>query len=229
MIGKALLSIVFIMVATTVGVGQFAIDVGYSGSTIINNPLRPIIKAYNSYLPEKARKMRRMYYLNSIHAGIGMVDQPVNFNLEYDGTFSSNIAKRLQHVGGTEYNYILNYSVNAFGPSFNFALGERLNLGAAGLYNFVSIKDYYSDNKERTTLASAKIISIKPFFDVNLGSGESRVTTSLRFFANLPFKTMDIKNVYTKLDPEGRAGLKDEDLNPKFTSVGISLIIHNRM
>ncbi|HNQ41141.1 MAG: hypothetical protein KDC31_09315 [Saprospiraceae bacterium] len=229
MIGKALLPFVFIMAITTAGFGQFAIDVGYSGSTIINNPLRPIIHSFNSYLPEKARTMRRMYYLSSIHAGIGMVDQPVNFNLEYNGTFSSNIAKKLLRTGGAEYNYILNYSVNAFGPSFNFALGDKLCLGAAGLYNIISIKDYYTDTKDRTSLASSNIISVKPFLGINLGSGEARVTTSLRFFANLPFKAVDITNVYSKLDPEARAGLKDDDLNPKFTSVGVSLIIHNRM
>lgn len=226
---KKLFLPVFILLCFHAGAqAQFVIDVGYTGSTLLPNPVRPVIRAFNTYLPDNARPMKRMYYINGFHFGLGTVDQPLNVTLEYNGTFSSLGAKRLVNSANAQYNYILNFSGNAVGPGFNFEAGKRLNIGLAALYNFYSFKKYTTDNSQRVEMARQRVISLKPFFDINMGSREDRVNAVLRFFGNFPLKKADISNVYTTMDPEGRAGLADEDLHARLNNVGISLIIHKR-
>jgi len=206
---------------------QFSIDVGYTGSTIINNPLSKIIRSYNSYLADGAKSMKRMHYLNGLHVAFGSINNPVNWSVEYNGTFSSLSAKKLLNASHAEYNYILNFSVHACGPSLSFALGDPVNLGVTALYNWYSIKDYRTDNSQRSHLASGKSVSFKPFVEIDFGADVDRITSTLRFFANIPMKPLDVQQVYSVMDPEGKSDLKNPPVY-KLTSVGVSIILHNK-
>jgi len=101
-------------------------------------------------------------------------------------------------------------------------------IGSSLLYNFMSFKNYTSDNNKREVLKKHQVISIKPFFDIIMGHESDRVNASLRFYANIPLGKTDISNVYRTLDPEGRAGLSQGELNTRMTTLGISIILHNK-
>lgn len=208
--------------------GQVSIDVGYTGSTYAPNKIRPIIESFNSYLPDNARRMKTLNYMNGLYFGISSSELPVNINIEYNGTYASVSAKRLIATDGAQYNYIFNNSNHAVGGGLIFDAGKRLKLGGALLYNFLSFKKLTTNDDKRLILKNAKSISVKPYLDINLGDEDDRVFASLRLFGNLLFSKTDITNVYNTMDPEGRTGYDASDLNPKLNSYGISLILHNR-
>jgi len=208
--------------------GQVAIDVGYIGSSFLNNKFRPIIKAFNSYLPNSSKAMKKMNYMNGLHFSISSTNLPVNIYAEYNGTYVSLSGKRLINSANSQYNYILNYSNNAVGPGIIIGNTSLFKVGASLLYNFVSIKQYTTDDRKRILLKGDNFLSFKPYFDFRLGAEEDRVNASLRLFANIPLKKTDISGISTAMDPENRAGLDPSDLNQKLTTFGISFILHNK-
>ncbi|MBK9025812.1 MAG: hypothetical protein IPL69_18100 [Saprospiraceae bacterium] len=208
--------------------GQLAIDVGYMGSTFSSNKFRPIIKAFNSYLPNSSKAMKKMNYMNGLHFSISSTQLPVNIYAEYNGTFVSLSGKRLINSSNNQYNYIFNYSDNAVGAGLLSGNANIVKVGASLLYNFVSIKQYTTDNSRRLLLKGDNYLSFKPYFDFRLGAEEDRVNASLRLFANIPLKKTDISGISTAMDPENRAGLDQSDLNQKLTTFGISFILHNK-
>jgi len=216
------------IICATQARSQFSIDVGYFGSTLVPNNIRPVIQAFNSYLPDNARAMKRMNYMNGFSFGFSSTGNPTNLMFEYNGSFASLSAKRLVNANNGQYNYIFNYSTHAVGPGFNVEAGKRLLIGGSVLYNFLSFKNYTSDNNSRQVIKKQQLISLKPFFDIVLGQQNDRVNASLRFFANIPLKKTDISNVYNTLDPENRAALTSEQLNTRMTTLGVSLILHNK-
>lgn len=208
--------------------GQISIDVGYTGSAFLPNKFRPIISSFNSYLPDNARKMKTLNYMNGLYFGISSSELPVNINIEYNGTYASISAKRLIASDGSQYNYIFNHSNNAIGGGLIFDSGKRLKLGGALLYNFMSFKKLTTNDDKRLILKNAQSISVKPYLDISLGDESDRVNASLRLFGNFLFSKTDITNVYNALDPEGRTAYDSNDLKTKLNTYGITLILHNR-